>query len=144
MFFKNKKRFLTMLLVIAVMGSACGISTYQAVSAKTKEAEKSCSISMENEKGTENVQLAVVNADGQVSMSPVSCYSATITGKVYGDGVRLRKAPSLTSTVLELMARGEVVAIYTDKSELSKGYYYVKRIKTGTRGYASVKYVSYL
>ena len=60
---------------------------------------------------------------------------------VVGDGVRLRKGPSLTSTVLELMDKGEVVSINVDKSQLSKGYFYVKRLKTGTRGYASTKYI---
>lgn len=141
MLIKNKKRFLAMLLVIAVAGSVCGISTYQAISAKTKEVEKSCFTSTEGEETTSNVQLAVVNTDGMISMSPVSCYSVGIGGRVTGDGVRLRKEASLTSTVLELMDKGEVVSINFDKSKLSKGYYYVKRVKTGTRGYASVKYI---
>ncbi len=146
MFFRNKKRFLAMLLVTAVASSVCKIAACQVISAKTKDEEKSCSTAAftENEEGTGSIQLAVVNADGEISLSPVSCYSATMSGKVYGDGVRLRKAPSLTSTVLELMDKGEVVSINFDKSQLSKGYYYVKRIKTGTRGYASVKYVSYI
>ena len=56
----------------------------------------------------------------------------------------MRKAASLTSTVLELMNKGEVVSIDLDRSKLDKGFYYVKRIKTGTKGYASTKYVSYL
>lgn len=141
MLIKNKKGFLAMLLVIAVAGSVCGISTYQAISAKTKKVEKSCFTSTESEETTSNVQLAVVNSDGMISMSPVSCYSVGIGGRVTGDGVRLRKEASLTSTVLELMDKGEVVSINFDKSKLSKGYYYVKRVKTGTRGYASVKYI---
>lgn len=141
MFFKNNKRFLVMLLVIAVAGSVCRISTNQEISAKTKEAEKSYSISKESEEGTGNIQLAVVNADGTISMSLASCYSFGMGGKVTGDGVRLRKEASLTSTVLELMDKGEMVSIDFDKSKLSKGYYYIKRIKTGTKGFASVKYI---
>ncbi len=135
MFFKNNRSFLALLLIIAVAGSVCRISTCQAVSEKIKEV---------NEKGIGTVQLAVVNADGEIGMSPVSCYSTTMKGHVYGDGVRLRKAASLTSTVLELMNKGEVVSIDLDRSKLDKGFYYVKRIKTGTKGYASTKYVSYL
>lgn len=131
---KCSKRFLSMLLVIAVAGSVCGISTYQVISAKTKVVEKNC------KEVTGNMQLGIVTSDGEISMT-AGLYSAGPIGHVVGDGVRLRKGASLTSTVLELMERGEVVSIDVDKSQLSKGYYYVKRMKTGTRGYASTKYI---
>ena len=84
--------------------------------------------------------MGIVTSDGEISTT-AELYSASLNGYVVGDGVRLRKGPSLTSTVLELMERGEVVSIDVDKSQLSKGYYYVKRMKTGTRGYASTKYI---
>ena len=71
MFFKNNRSFLALLLIIAVAGSVCRISTCQAVTEKTKEV---------NEKGIGTVQLAVVNADGEIGMSPVSCYSTTMKG----------------------------------------------------------------
>lgn len=131
---KCSKRFLSMLLVIAVAGCVCGISTNQVVSAKNKAVEKNC----KEEAG--NIQLGVVTSDGEISMT-AGLYSANPNGYVVGDGVRLRKGPSLTSTVLELMDKGEVVSINVDKSQLSKGYFYVKRLKTGTRGYASTKYI---
>lgn len=134
MFKKCGKRFLSMLLVIAVAGFVCRISTYQVVSAKSKAVEGNC------KEETGNIQLGIVTSDGEISTT-AELYSASLNGYVVGDGVRLRKGPSLTSTVLELMDKGEVVSINVDKSQLSKGYYYVKRIKTGTRGYASTKYI---
>lgn len=134
MFKKCGKRFLSMLLVIAVAGCVCRISTYQVVSAKSKAVEGNC------KEETGNIQLGIVTSDGEISTT-AELYSASLNGYVVGDGVRLRKGPSLTSTVLELMDKGEVVSINVDKSQLSKGYYYVKRMKTGTRGYASTKYI---
>ena len=123
-----------MLLVIAVAGCVCRISTYQVVSAKSKAVEGNC------KEETGNIQLGIVTSDGEISTT-AELYSASLNGYVVGDGVRLRKGPSLTSTVLELMDKGEVVSINVDKSQLSKGYFYVKRLKTGTRGYASTKYI---
>ncbi len=134
MFKKCGKRFLSMLLVIAVAGCVCRISTYQVVSAKSKAVEGNC------KEETGNIQLGIVTSDGEISTT-AELYSASLNGYVVGDGVRLRKGPSLTSTVLELMDKGEVVSINVDKSQLSKGYFYVKRLKTGTRGYASTKYI---
>jgi len=134
MFKKCGKRFLSMLLVIAVAGCVCRISTYQVVSAKSKAVEGNC------KEETGNIQLGIVTSDGEISTT-AELYSASLNGYVVGDGVRLRKGPSLTSTVLELMDKGEVVSINVDKSQLSKGYFYVKRLKTGTRGYESTKYI---
>lgn len=135
MCFKNSRRFLSMLLVIAVVGCFCRISTYRVIYAKTKVVEKN------SEEVRDDIYLGVVTSDGEISITS-QLYSLDMTGHVVGDGVRLRKGASLTSTVLELMDKGEVVTIYPDKSKLSKGFYYVKRIKTGTKGYASTKYVS--
>lgn len=58
---------------------------------------------------------------------------------VVGDGVRLRKNPSTSATILELMYRGETVLInYTQ----SKGtWFYVKRMKTGTWGWVKKSYI---
>ncbi len=131
---KCSKRVLSMFLVIAVVGCVCRISTSQIVSAKTKVVEKNCG------EAAENIYLGVVNSDGEIDVTP-QLYSLGPIGNVMGDGVRLRKGASLTSTVLELMDKGEIVSIDLDKSRLSKGFYYVKRLKTGTRGYASTKYI---
>lgn len=86
-------------------------------------------------------QLAVVTADGELCKSPLALYStaSTIRGHVVGDGVKLRKSPSSSGTVLELMYYGEVVKI--DTSKRMDDWYYLTRSKTGTKGYASKKYV---
>lgn len=65
--------------------------------------------------------------------------SVAATGVVDGYGVRLRKKPSTSSTILELMNNEEFVHIY--KNESTTNWYYVKRLKTGTCGYASKDYV---
>lgn len=66
-------------------------------------------------------------------------YSAS-SGIVIGSGVRLRKQPSTTATILELMDVGEYVNISYGKS--TTNWYYLKRLKTGTYGYASKTYIA--
>lgn len=86
-------------------------------------------------------QLAVVGADGTLQ-SPLSLYSTStsgIRGEVIGDGVKLRRTASSTGTVLELMYYGEIVRI--DPAKIKNDWYYVTRVKTGTKGYASKKYI---
>lgn len=71
---------------------------------------------------------------------PKAAYRSNIYGDVVADGVRLRSAPSLSATVLELMYCPERVLV-----DLSKGgseWYYVQRIETTkTWGYVSIEYV---
>lgn len=64
---------------------------------------------------------------------------------VYGDGVRLRSGPSTSYSILELMYNGEYVSIdFTTSYRQSNGtWYYVKRIKTGTWGWAKADYIFY-
>lgn len=57
------------------------------------------------------------------------------------DGVRLRKSPSKSATVLELMYRAEPVLINYTKSSGRPSWFYVKRIKTGTWGWAYRQYI---
>ncbi len=87
------------------------------------------------------VQLAVVGADGtlQSPLSLYSTYAAGVPGEVTGDGVKLRRTASSTGTVLELMYYGETV--YIDPSKSKTNWYYLTRAKTGTKGYASTKYI---
>ena len=132
-----------MLLLMAVVSSVYRIPMCQSISAKSKEVEKESTILMGKESETGSVKLAVVTGDGEISMSPTMQCLTNLSGVVCGDGVRLRKGASLTATVLEMMGKGELVTIYVDQSKLSSGFYYVKRIKTGTKGYASTKYIRY-
>ena len=60
---------------------------------------------------------------------------------VAGDGIRLRKSPSKSATILELMYRGEPVLINYTKSSGKGSWFYVKRMKTGTWGWAYRQYI---
>lgn len=60
-------------------------------------------------------------------------------GLVDGDGVRLRKTPSSTGTIVALMYDGEKVFIVPNES--TANWYYLERVKTGVYGFASKKYI---
>lgn len=61
-------------------------------------------------------------------------------GIVNGDGIRLRSQPSLSSTVLETMYKGEVVVI--DYSQSTGSWYKVTRQKTGRSGWVTKTYIT--
>lgn len=60
-------------------------------------------------------------------------------GTVTGNGVNLRREPNTNSTILEKMYWGEQVIIDLDNSTMT--FYAVKRVQTGTKGYASRDYI---
>ena len=60
---------------------------------------------------------------------------------VVEDGVRLRQGPSTSAPVLELMYCGETVLIDRTTSSKVPGWYYLKRLSTGTWGWASSDYI---
>lgn len=60
---------------------------------------------------------------------------------VLEEGVRLRSGPSTSYSVLELMYSGEQVLIDRKTSSQVSGWYYLKRVKTGTWGWASSSYI---
>lgn len=131
-----KRRIISLSLVMVILCSVYGSFICQAMSKELKE--KSVVVVEDRNQG-EDVELAVITEDGKLNMFLSESGSS---GNITGDGVRLRKGASLTSTVLEMMSRGEVVLIYLQKSKISSGWYYVKRVKTGTKGYVSTQYVS--
>lgn len=57
------------------------------------------------------------------------------------EGVRLRSGPSTSYPVLELMYSGEQVLIDRKTSSQVSGWYYLKRVKTGTWGWANASYI---
>ena len=63
-------------------------------------------------------------------------------GTIVEDGVRLRKGPSTSATILELMYVGELVYIDLSTSASVSGWYYVQRGKTGTWGWAKADYIA--
>ena len=126
----NKFKKITALSLAAAM--LCTVGAGPACEAKRAPADEESTVS----------ELAVVSADGSLK-SPISVLSdATLwPGEVIGDGVKLRASASTTGRVLELMYYGELVRVDLYKSKVGSGWYYLKRVKTGTKGYASTKYV---
>ena len=60
-------------------------------------------------------------------------------GIIVGDGVRLRKKPNKTATILELMYDGERVYVYPQISaeDGNGNWVYIRRNKTDTTGWVS-------
>lgn len=89
--------------------------------------------------------LAIVTDAGlEVIGNDISRVSGN-KGYITGDGVRLRKAPKSTATVLELMSKNEVVVIdyaATNVGCTTGKWFYVKRVKTGTWGWVNTNYLA--
>lgn len=122
---KNLKKMLCLVTVLCL-----SVMTVPNLSIKTEAAE--------TDKETE------ANAVSARIVIPEEEVFATVTraaadGWVVGSGVRLRKKPSSSSTVLELMYDGEYVSIFYYDS--TPKWYAVERIKTGTYGYVSKDYI---
>ena len=80
--------------------------------------------------------------EGDASNS-VRAIIAQPNGEVTADGLRLRKTPTTTGTVLKLMYTGETVYVDTTKTTTSEGvkWFYVTRIMDGTSGWVSSQYI---
>ena len=96
-------------------------------------ANNKSSIEKTNENDTEEKEY------GFAIISYATNNRAGAPATVEGDGVRLRAKPSTNSTILELMYNGELV--YINYKKVKSGWYYVKRAKTGTWGWASSNYI---
>lgn len=97
----------------------------------------------EDEIGVGTIMLSDVQLDSMImTASKASNNYADGNASVTGDGVRLRKKPSKSTAILELMYKGEPVLINYTKSSQGKGtWYYVKRMKTGTWGWVCREYI---
>lgn len=60
---------------------------------------------------------------------------------VVGEGLRLRSGPSTSYPVIEIMDYGDTVVIDWSTSSQVSGWYFVKRLATGTWGWASSDYI---
>lgn len=111
--------------------------------AKAAEKETGQSVVSEDEIGVGTIMLSDVQPDSMImTVSKASNNYADGNASVTGDGVRLRKKPSKSAAILELMYKGEPVLINYTKSSKGKGtWYYVKRMKTGTWGWVCRKYI---
>lgn len=91
------------------------------------------------EEEMEEVHLAVIKSD--IMRMPNAMGTMSDDGRIRGDGVRLRKTPSLSAVTLELMYSGELVLV---KARANGDWLQVKRYKTGTIGYVNDDYVAML
>lgn len=130
---KNKKKILVWVLLLAL----CSPWVY---GVKYSEAAEATIISKEH-----NITVQVDNEEKIVTKDAIE--RATQKGYITGDGVRLRKAPKSTATVLELMSKNETVLVdYAASSAGSSSgkWFYVKRVKTGTWGWVNADYLAAL
>ena len=93
--------------------------------------------------GSTEMTMAEITIPEEVVMANVARVASN--GEVDGNGVRLREKASATATVLELMYNGESVYVNRSKSVIKGNtlWYYLKRIKTGTWGYADSDFITY-
>lgn len=140
----KKRKMTTLVLVLTLCISALYRApiSYAAESQNVDVHFQQAQALVENSEGS--YALAVVTNDGLVVVDEEIARVTLHKGYVTGDGVRLRKAPKSTAAVLELMSKNEVVVIdYTASGNgCSSGkWFYVQRVKTGTWGWMSVKYL---
>ncbi len=92
---------------------------------------------------SEELIIAEIAVPEETVMTNVS--RIITNGEVDGNGVRLRAKASSSASVLELMYDGEAVGVNPDKTVTKSGtkWYYLKRMKTGTWGYANASYIIY-
>ena len=93
--------------------------------------------------GSTEMTMAEITIPEEVVMANVARVASN--GEVDGNGVRLREKASAPATVLELMYNGESVYVNRSKSVIKGNtlWYYLKRIKTGTWGYADSDFITY-
>lgn len=109
----------------------------------TRANADSRTVDVQQNQVNEGLVKAEISIPKEEVMNTVSIIIAN--GAVEGDGVRLRKKPSSSAAVLELMYNGE--GVYVDFSESVKKngvlWYNLRRAKTGTWGYTSSAYIDY-
>lgn len=137
---KLKKRIGCLMIALCFMILECGaISAEELPVVITKQADLS-KLYLYDTNGDGEVTAVVIG--GETSETPEEG-GMRLMSSVKNDGVRLRNAPNNSATVLELMYVGESVTIYINDPCTGTGWYYLKRTKTGTYGYASSAYIIY-
>lgn len=126
-----KKRIIVSAVLVCGMLSAlfCPYRTEAAMAAGAEAADEEM----------EEVHFAIIRNDGMRMPDVISTMGSD--GRITGDGVRLRKAPSLSADTLELMYSGELIFV---QKKINKDWLMVKRYKTGTMGYVNRAYVTIL
>ena len=121
-----KKTVRKLVLGGAVLALACIVSP-SAIQTKAAEVDV---------KEEQSIEAQVVVPESEVYATVTrSAYN----GLVDGDGVRLRRTPSSSGTIVALMYDGEKVLIVPNAS--TNNWYYLERVKTGVYGFANKKYI---
>lgn len=148
LFMKKGKKIVTWCLVFALFSA--WLFGYATVNAEEISIQNEFEMQLQNaekmvSESNGECALAVLTDDGIVVVDGDQARASASKGYITGDGVRLRKAPKSTATVLELMSKNEVVVIdYAGSSAgCSSGkWFYVKRVKTGTWGWVNTNYLA--
>lgn len=144
---RNEKTLRKMVGMLVVAASIVSMVSVQDVSAsqttQTSYETMEEPILQEDMSDDELVEGIIAESISTTIGNTVSCCSNN--GFVKGDGVRLRKKPSTTATILELMESGEKVLINQTKSKPQNGkWYFVQRKQTGTWGWVKGTYIIHL
>lgn len=150
MFCKKLGRATACFLLLASV-SVCGVNRVEAAGqpdARRMDTRAGAVKDAASEAGSECegdvIGIGMVCQEGAQASAGVSAlYSIGENGNIVGEGVRLRKLPKKTATILELMSNKETVCInYTKSASESNGnWYYVKRVRTGTWGWVNHQYL---
>lgn len=114
-----KKKILSLLLVIGMI-STLSTSIYA----------KNMPVKVGNENKSVNNVFNLQKASSKIHLG---------TGHIKGDGVRFRKGPSTSSTILGLFTNGETVDVYYH-SDCPSEWFYVYRRKTKQYGFVHSNY----
>lgn len=126
-----------MLGMLVLMAGCILLSTPQQARAAEKGAEQSV---VEGD----GIGVGIImpsNANSNPMVMPMANNYPDGNASIEGNGVRLRKKPSTSATILELMYLGEPVLVNFDKSRGHVSWYYIKRMKTGTWGWVKRQYI---
>lgn len=90
----------------------------------------------------QNCEIQILSTDVEHNRSLARVTTHTANGEIINNGVRLRKSPSTSATILELMYDGELIWIdWSAYGSAGLNWHRVQRIKTGTYGWVSKSYV---
>lgn len=137
---KKIKTLLACFLILAVFGSMTAFAAEPKATDKTNlETQNALTSPIDLERQTfTGIKDSILVPATEVESQPR--FTHDFQGTIWGDGVRLRNAPSDTATVLELMYDGERVWIDQRYNDPNGDWYHVTRQSTGRTGYVYWEY----
>ena len=92
----------------------------------------------------QNFDVQILSTDVKHNRSLAKVTTHTANGEIINNGVRLRKSPSTSATILELMYDGELIWIdWSAYGSAGLNWHRVQRIITGTYGWGLRKTIIY-